>query len=44
MSRADEPMDLGFGSQEHLDTSLDPFLVAMAKAADLCLKPYRHAL
>ncbi len=23
---------------------MDPFLVDLAKAADLCLKPYRHAL
>ena len=44
MSPANEPMDLGLFGAEDLEASLDPFLVALAKAADLCLKPYRHAL
>jgi hypothetical protein len=44
MSHGDEPMDLGWFGAEDPEVSLDPFLVALAKAADLCLKPYRHAL
>ena len=44
MPPADEPMDLGVFGAEDLEASLDPLLVALAKAADLCLKPYRHAL
>jgi hypothetical protein len=44
MSPADESMDRGLFGAEDLEASLDPFLVALAKAADLCLKPYRHAL
>ena len=44
MPPADEPMDLGLFGAEDLEASLDPLLVALAKAADLCLKPYRHAL
>ncbi len=44
MSHGDEPMDLGLFGAEDAEASLDPFLVALAKAADLCLKPYRHAL
>ena len=44
MSPADESMDRGLFGAEDLEASLDPFLVSLAKAADLCLKPYRHAL
>ena len=44
MSDDGAPMDLGWFSAEDPECSLDPFLAALAKAADLCLKPYRHAL
>ena len=44
MSHGNEPMDLCLFGVEDAEASLDPFLVALAKAADLCLKPYRHAL
>jgi hypothetical protein len=44
MSHAKEPMDLGLFGAGDAEAGLDPFLMALAKAADLCLKPYRHAL
>jgi hypothetical protein len=44
MSHAEEPMDLGLFGAEDAEAGLDPLLMALAKAADLCLKPYRHAL
>jgi hypothetical protein len=44
MSDDGAPMDLGWFSAEDPGCSLDPFLAALAKAADLCFKPYRHAM
>jgi hypothetical protein len=37
-------MDLSSVSIDDFEGPLDPFLADLAKAADLCLKPYRHAL